>query len=196
MERWKDIDGYEGIYQVSSEGRVKSINHKNHRGNMIYGQILKLKHETNGYLRVNLVKDGHAKQYSVHRLVAKAFIPNPQNLPTVNHKDEDKTNNAVSNLEWLSVEDNIRYGTGVKRSRQNRNMKKMGEKISITKRAKGQTRPIIQYDLNMNEVARYDSIQEAARANNIWHTGISIALHHTYGCKTYKGYIWKYKEAV
>lgn len=196
MERWKDVDGYEGIYQVSSEGRVKSINHKNHRGNMIYGQILKLKHEANGYLRVNLVKDGHAKQHSVHRLVAKAFIPNPQNLPTVNHKDEDKTNNAVFNLEWLSVEDNIRYGTGVKRSRQNRDMKKMGEKISITKRAKGQTRPIIQYDLNMNEVARYDSIQEAARANNIWRTGISIALHHSYGCKTYKGYIWKYKEAV
>ena len=196
MEKWKDVVGYEGIYQVSLQGRVKSINHKNHRGNMIYGRMLKLKRESNGYLRVNLVKDGRSKQHSVHRLVAKAFIPNPQNLETVNHKDEDKTNNAVSNLEWLSIGDNIRYGTGIKRSLQNRDFKKMGEKVSLTKKLRGQTRPIIQYDLNMNELARYDSIQDAARANKIDNTGISIALHHRYGCKTYKGCIWKFAGAL
>lgn len=96
MEIWKDIAGYEG-YQISNHGRVKS-HYKTAR-------ILKPYLNTDGYLNIDIKK----KQYKVHRLVAEAFIPNPENLPQVNHKDENKTNNNVTNLEWCTAEYNINY---------------------------------------------------------------------------------------
>ena len=86
MEIWKDIIGYEGRYQVSNLGRVKSLNYNNTNKE----KILKPKKENNGYLRVNLSKNGKAKMYSVHRLVAIVYIPNPENKETVNHKNENK----------------------------------------------------------------------------------------------------------
>ena len=106
IEEWRDIEGYEGLYLVSSLGRVKSFCFGKER-------ILKpLKHNC-GYLQVRLYNDGKGKIHTVHRLVANAFIPNPENLPEVNHIDEDKTNNRVSNLEWMDSKDNIRYSKAI-----------------------------------------------------------------------------------
>ena len=102
-EIWRSVEGYNGRYQVSSLGRIKSI---------INGRKRFLKPcKTNlGYLTIGLFKDGQTKRYLVHRLVAEAFIPNPQNLSDVNHKDEDKENNSVTNLEWRNHRDNMVYG--------------------------------------------------------------------------------------
>ena len=114
-EIWKDIQGYEGMYQVSSHGRVRSFKWNRCK-------ILKTRKDKKGYTVVTLTK--HSKNYvpKVHRLVAIAFIPNPNNLPQVNHKDEDKSNNNIDNLEWCTNEYNRNYGT-----RNERAIKKMIE---------------------------------------------------------------------
>ena len=111
MEVFRDIEGYEGMYQVSNKGRVKSLNY--HRSGE--ERILMPQTTTNGYLKICLRKNGKIKTYNVHRLVAQAFIDNPDNLPQVNHKDEDKTNNNVDNLEWVTAKENCNYGTRNKR---------------------------------------------------------------------------------
>lgn len=103
MEIWKDIAGYEGLYQVSNYGNVRSLSWSR-RGIV---RNLYLKKQNRGYCHVELAKDGIRKAFTVHRLVAEAFIPNPNNYPTVNHKDEDKTNNAVTNLEWCTHSQNM-----------------------------------------------------------------------------------------
>ena len=113
-EIWKDIEGYEGLYEVSSYGRVRSlgqfVNH-NYGGDAYRkGRILKPGLGSKKYLSVTLSKNGIQKQYSVHRLVAQAFIPNINNLPIINHKDEDRTNNSVDNLEWCDYKYNVNYG--------------------------------------------------------------------------------------
>ena len=104
-EIWKDIPGYEGLYQVSNLGNVKSISWKNTGA----AKNLWLKPHNKGYYQVELVKNKVKKTYVVHRLVALAFIPNPQNLPVINHKDENKKNNRVENLEWCDFKYNNRY---------------------------------------------------------------------------------------
>lgn len=106
-ETWKVIDGYEN-YEVSNLGRVMSL--KYHRGNRKV--ILKQSINAYGYPVVSLSKNGKSAPIAVHRLVATAFIPNPNNLPQVNHKDECKTNNAVWNLEWCDVSYNVSYTVG------------------------------------------------------------------------------------
>ena len=104
MEIWKDIEGYEG-YQISNMGNVKSLKFGKEK-------ILKLiKDKSNGYLRVGLYKEGKLKNHYVHRLVAEAFIENHNNFREINHRDEDKANNCVSNLEWCDRKYNINYGT-------------------------------------------------------------------------------------
>ena len=105
-EEWKDIKGYEGIYQISSFGRVYSV-----KNNIFISQSVR----ANGYMQISLHKDGKRKPVLVHRLVAEAFIPNPENKETVNHLDEDKTNNRVDNLEWATVKENCNYGTHTER---------------------------------------------------------------------------------
>ena len=104
-EIWKDIEGFEGLYQVSNMGNVKSLNY-NHTGKE---RIMKPQKSSNGYLQVKLWKDGKAKRYLVHRLVANAFLDNSDNLPEVNHKDENKENNHVDNLEFCSRSYNCSY---------------------------------------------------------------------------------------
>lgn len=111
-EEWRDVLGYEGLYQVSSYGQVRSLNYKN-TGKV---QIRKPFIAKNGYVSVSLCKNGKYTNHYVHRLVATAFIPNPYNLPQVNHKSEVKTENLVENLEWCCRSYNMAYGTGHERS--------------------------------------------------------------------------------
>ena len=108
MEIYKDVEGYEGLYQVSNLGNVKSLGNDKTRKEKI--RIL-TKNKKNGYLFLILSKEGKHKRYYIHRLVAQAFIDNPNNLPEVNHKDEDKTNNHVTNLEFCDRKYNVNYGT-------------------------------------------------------------------------------------
>lgn len=115
MEEWRNIIGFEGLYQVSNLGRLRSVDRKIwNPGKNCYrnqhGKILNLSLDKGGYLRVTLSKEGKIKQYLVHRLVAMTFIPNPDNLPQINHIDECKTNNSVINLEWCDNEYNCNYG--------------------------------------------------------------------------------------
>lgn len=168
MENWKAIAGYESRYEVSTGGKVRCLNF-NHTGKP---RILKLRKRRDGYLLVDLCKDGNRKSTYVHRLVAEAFIPNPQNLDTVNHRDEDKTNNNVSNLEWMTLLDNNRYGTHDKRV------------------AEARSKQVKQLDKRGNLLATYPSMREAERR-----TG--IAASHIAKCclgrrKSAGGYVWKY----
>lgn len=103
-EIWKPVKGYEGLYEVSNLGRVKSLKYGREK-------VLKPGDDNNGYLFVKLYKDGKRKHFKVHRLVAEAFLPNPEGLPEVNHRDEVKTNNVVYNLEFCSRWYNMHYGT-------------------------------------------------------------------------------------
>ena len=122
-EEWRDVVGFEGYYQVSNLGRVRSLDRDipyiNHgTPTVLYkkGQIMKLRPDSDGYLRVNLhVAHIKNKLLGVHRIVAQAFIPNPENLPCVNHKDYDRANNCVDNLEWCSVEYNNQYSNNEER---------------------------------------------------------------------------------
>ena len=175
MEHWKAIAGYEGIYEVSDLGRVKSLNY-NHTGNE---KILKPGKAAGGYLFVILCKDCHTKHLLVHRIVAEAFILNPQGLETVNHKDEVKTNNTVSNLEWMSIKDNNNYGTHNKRSSEARlNHPAFSKKVQMFDKSTGEL------------LATFPSIHEAERV-----TG--IAQSHISKCclgkrKSAGGYKWRY----
>ena len=118
MEKWKSIKGYEGFYEVSDQGRVKSlervIKHPGSEEISAYDMSLKerIKHPhvtPKGYLQVSLCRDGTQKQFLVHRLVAATFISNPKKLPHINHKDFNKRNAAASNLEWVTNEQNIQH---------------------------------------------------------------------------------------
>lgn len=119
-EIWRDIEGYEGLYQVSNLGRVKSLDRIDRLGRRKPGVILSYILHNYGYLLVNLYKEGKRKLFLVHRLVAHTFIPNPEGLPEINHKDEDKTNNLVDNLEYCDRKYNINYGTHTERMVQTR----------------------------------------------------------------------------
>lgn len=112
IEIFKDIKGYYGLYQISNLGRVKSLNYKRTGKE----RILKPQKVKNNYLQVLLCKQGKVKRHYVHRLVSQAFLPNPQNLPEINHKDENPLNNVISNLEWCTRLYNMNYGTRNQRS--------------------------------------------------------------------------------
>ncbi len=171
MEMFKDIKGYEGLYQIGSNGTVKSF-HRNKE------KLLKLNPVKDGYLCVFLFKNGKGKQHQVHRLVAQAFLDNPDNLPQVNHKNEIKTDNRVENLEWCDTKYNVNYGTAIRRRSE--------------KRLNGaQSKTVCQYTLNGEFVAEYPSTREVERKLGFFQTGISSACLGK--AKTYKGYKWKYK---
>lgn len=130
QEIWKDIDGWEGFYQISNLGRVKSCRRyirKRGRLCLVNEKFLKMRQSKDGYYRVFLRNSGNDEQYLVHRLVAKAFIPNPDDLPCVNHKDESRTNNCVDNLEWCTNEYNLHYGTADSRWLESQHNKRLTE---------------------------------------------------------------------
>ena len=162
-EEFKDIEGFENLYQISNLGNVKSLNIRK-------GRILKPTKDKKGYLVVELcnTKECKRKVCKVHRLVAQAFIENPQNLPQVNHIDEVKTNNAASNLEWCTNEYNINYGTRTERS------------------AKKRSKQVLCTETNVI----YPSIKEAAIQTGINDSDICRCC--TGKRKTAYGYTWKY----
>ena len=175
-EIWKPIPGYEGLYEVSSYGRVKRLERvtvgKNNRKYHRKERILKASQNSFGYLRVNLYNNkGEHKFLRVHRLVAEAFIPNPENKPEVNHKDEVKTNNCVENLEWMTRKENNNYGT------HNELVTKANSKI------------VAQYSKTGELVNVWSSVSEAARQLDISSIGISRAARGIYS-----GFVWKYVE--
>ena len=164
-EIWKDKKNYEGHYQVSNCGRVKSIKFGKER-------ILKLRTDKDGYFKVDLSKNNKLKTFTVHRLVAEAFLPNPYNLPCINHKDECKTNNNVNNLEWCNSKYNINFGT--------RN-EKASKKLS---------KPVLQYTLEGEFVKEWSSTMECGR--NGYNQG-NVAACCRGERKTHKGFLWRYK---
>jgi len=155
-ETWKDIKDFEGLYQVSNLGRVKSLERVNEY--YVNGVLYRRKQperilsqqDNHGYKRVSLMKNCKARWYMVHRLVAEAFLPNPQNLPQVNHKSEVKSENFVENLEWCSEEYNKNYGT-------------MKQRLSaIHKNRKDLSKPVYCVELGQT----FPSIKEASRQTN------------------------------
>ena len=114
MEVWKDVKGYEGLYQVSNLGNIKSLERYTSTGNYVEERMLKQRIHS-GYYRVNLSRDGTQRTISIHRIVALAFISNPNNYNVINHKDENKENNSIDNLEWCTNLYNLTYGTAIER---------------------------------------------------------------------------------
>ena len=169
-EEWRDIQGYEGKYMVSNLGRVKSLNYRNNGKE----GILKGVANGNGYLEVILFKEGKGKHYRINRLVAQAFLPNPDNLPEVNHKDENKQNNCVENLEYCSKLYNINYGTGSKRSAEKR------------------SKPLFGINKVSGLILEFPSIAEASRQTGINKGNICSCLKGNY--KSTGGYVWYYAD--
>lgn len=119
IEEWRDVVGYDdmykGYYQVSSLGRVRGLDRSDNAGKHQRGRILKQSTSIHGYKLVGLSKNGEVSTKSVHRLVTMAFLENEENKPYINHKDENKKNNNVDNLEWVTPKENSNYGTAIKR---------------------------------------------------------------------------------
>ena len=121
IEIWKPVAGYEGLYEVSNQGNVRSVdryvsNNWKNGLRLIKGKVLNYGCTLGGYKQVHLSKNGSQEPLYVHRLVAEAFLQNPDCLPEINHKDEDKTNNRVENLEWCDRKYNANYGTAIERA--------------------------------------------------------------------------------
>ena len=189
-EEWRDIPGYEGIYLVSNLGRIKS---QPRHGTKV--GIRKLRKHI-GYWGINLTKDGITKHYLVHRLVALAFISNPQNLPCINHKDESRDNNRVENLEWCTHKYNLTYGTARKRQKESR-ANNPNDKLIRKRVAEKQQKPVKQFSLSGELIAIYPSMKDAVKATGM---GKNTILRHCHGlvgkgCKRYvkpKKYIFKF----
>ena len=195
MEEWRDIRDFEGMYQVSNRGRVRSLDRIDARNRRIKGRILAAKYGATGnYQQVCLCKDGVHHYIAIHRLVAEAFIPNPENKPTVNHIDENKQNNNIENLEWATYMENAHHGTRIQRCYANRDYKEIMRKSRETKIAKGIMKHVYQYDLNMNLIAEYDSVVDASKILGIDPSGIGKVARTNTPKKTYKGFIWRYNQ--
>lgn len=171
---WKSIDGYEGYYEVSDDGRVRSLDRYvdsfGGRKRKLKGKTMKLTIAANGYYVVNLRRDRTSKVCCVHVLVANAFIENKESLPTVNHKDGNKLNNRVSNLEWVSYGDN--------------NIHALSHEL---RKPRGVS--VIQFNMNNEYIAEYRSVTEAYRETGISRESISQCVNnytHSAG-----GYLWK-----
>lgn len=175
-EVWIDISGYEGMYQVSNLGNVRSVSRKIiNRGcvQQIKGRVLK-QGNRGGYLYVILSKNGKIKSFSIHQLVAKHFIPNPQNKPQVNHLDENPLNNNYSNLAWVTSKENNNYG--------NRNKRVFEAGIVKPKR-------VSMYSKDGQLLRSFSSIKEASAFIGKGHSGIAACARGER--KTAYGFIWK-----
>lgn len=176
QEQWLDVKGYKGLYKVSSFGQVKMTGrykrHRNDSYEYISPKILNT-FIVCGYLKCKLrSKDGIAKMVSVHRIVAETFIPNPNNLPQVNHKDENKQNNHVDNLEWCTAKYNANYGTGIQRCN------------------KARYKKVAQYDKHGTLVAHFDSMKDAMIKTGVSYSLISSCCNGRINIA--KGYVFKF----
>jgi len=166
-EIWKDIEGYEGLYQISNLGRIKTISRQGTNTRFIKKDIRK-----DGYIQVHLTKNSKMKNFLLHRLIAQTFIPNPNNFKYINHKDGNKQNNDISNLEWCTSSQNIfhAYNAGL-----------------INRRKK-----VNQYDKNNNLINTFESVNEASRVTHIDRSHIGACCRKANCYKTSGGYIWRY----
>lgn len=175
-EIWKDIEEYEGLYKISNLGRVKSCKLIHKGKEKILRQSLTYK----GYLQVCLSKNNKQKTFRVHRLVAKAFIPNISNKPQINHIDSNKQNNEISNLEWVDNGENQKHAF------------KYGNQIRYKGSKNCSSIKIVQYDKDDNLIQEWGSIAEASQSNKISKTSICNCLRKR--SNSAGGYMWKYKE--
>ena len=173
-EEWRDVVGYEGRYQVSSMGRVKSLERADSWGRTVKERILKPNVVGRGYLRVVLYAGGKTRMFYVHRLVCTAFHENPGNKPQVNHLNEDKTDNRACNLEWSTRRENINHGSRNERS------------------AKALSKSVGQYTLDGELVKIWPSATEAQRQAGFSCGHISEVANGNR--KTAHGYCWEYVE--
>lgn len=167
-EIWKSVTGYEGLYEVSNLGRVKSLVYKR----LGHERILKSGNNMYGYKMVVLRKNNKSKTITVHILVAQAFIPNPDNLPEVNHIDENKSNNSVDNLEWCTRKYNLEYGNRIKKLE----------------------KPIIQYSKEGEFIKEWPSIVDVERQLGYNKSNIASCCRGLKHHRTAYGYIWKFKN--
>ena len=179
-EEWKDIPGYEGYYQVSNLGRVRIISYIDKRGWKRKTKLLTLNIDKNNYCRVGLTKAYKRKYYQVHRLVAQAFIPNPENKPQVNHKDSDRTNNNVNNLEWMTCSENNKYAYDF-----GKRIKKFGKDHHKSKK-------VIQYTKDGIEIKKFDSLTECAKELKLNEPSISMVCSGKR--QTCGGYVFRREE--
>lgn len=185
-EIWKDVEGFEGLYQISSRGRLKSF--KQYKE----GKILRLTNKKGGYFSFVLQGIGHARRsVRIHRLVATAFIPNPDNLPQVNHIDGNKQNNAVENLEWCTASENHRHA-----------LKQKPEILQGMIRYNKYNRPrtVIQFSKYGRPICRFLSAKEAQLQTGICARNILQVANRTpfnpkgFTRKTAGGYIWRFAD--
>lgn len=195
-EIWKDVAGYQGLYQVSNYGRIRTL--KYYGGNQV--RIMVLKKQKNGYLSVTFCKGNKRVTKSVHRLVAEAFVANPNKLPCVNHKNEDKTDNRAENLEWCEYNYNCNYGTrGTRISAAHKETGHKPTEEALKMASEKNSKPVLQFSVDGEFIARYKSASEAAKANGLRKADIcAVAGEKTYNGKkrmTYpkNKYKWKYE---
>lgn len=194
-EVWKDIEGYEGYFQISNFARVKSLDRwvkHSIKGKFLKrGKMRKISKSNNGYAEITLRKEGTLRTFMVHVLVGKYFVPNPKNYPVLNHKDENPMNPKADNLEWCTYSYNSMYGTCRERRKETYgidNLIKHANELAKLKRKK-----VFQFDLNGNFIKEWESTRECGR-NGFGQVNVAACCRGEY--KQHKGYIWRYLDAV
>lgn len=174
-EVWKDIVGYEGLYKVSDKGNIYSVERISSQGNKWGGITLKPRYDKHGYFRVTLYKNGKQKTRFIHRLVAEAFIPNPNGYSEINHRDENKINNYVENLEWCTIKQNNNHGT-------------RNERASQTKCKK-----VRAINVETGEKLTFNSVKEAKSKGYPSAGEACRGVYNKGGGNLYKGHKWHYE---